>query len=120
MTLKKTAFRNAAGRRNTEITIERAADAAANSTGEVLVSHTTLCKRFAAIKPTTGREFQAAMTVQPLLNAILDVPYDAITSTITPRDRIQFAGRVQNIAAVFNENENNEKIILWIIEEVAT
>jgi len=79
-----------------------------------------LCERWASSKPTTGREFQAAMTVQPLLNAILELPYDGITSTITPRDRVRLNGRLQNIAAVFNENENNEKIILWIIEEVAT
>ena len=118
--LKQSPLYNGAGKRNTYVTVERAADATANSTGEVLVTHSTLCNRWAGVKPTTGREFQAAMAAQPLLNAILELTYDAVTATITPRDRVILNGRPLNIAAVFNENENNEKIILWIIEEVAT
>lgn len=116
--LKKSPLHNNAGSRNNYVTVQRASNATANSTGEVLVSWTTLCQRWAASKPTAGREFQAAMMAQPLLQAILELPYDATTKTITPRDRVLDDGRVQNIAAIFNENENNEKIILWIIEEV--
>jgi SPP1 family predicted phage head-tail adaptor len=111
---------NAAGKRNNYLTIERATDATANSTGEVLPEFSVLCKRFASVKPTNGREFTAAMTVQPMLQSILELPYDSTTSTITPRDRVVMGSRTLNIAAVFNENQNNEKIILWIIEPVAT
>ncbi len=110
---------NAAGKRNNYLTIERATDATANSTGEVLPEFSVLCKRFASVKPTNGREFTAAMTVQPMLQSILELPYDSVTSTITPRDRVVMGERTLNIGAVFNENQNNEKIILWIIEPVA-
>lgn len=116
--LKTSPLYNGAGKRNTYVVIQQAADGTADTTGQVLPVFTTICSRWAAMKPTTGREFQAAMTAQPLLNAILELPYDNVTSTITPRDRVTLNGRHLNIAAVFNESENNEKIILWIIEEV--
>jgi head-tail adaptor len=117
--LKKSPLANAAGKRNNFVTIERATDADANDVNEVLPEWSILCQRFAASKPTTGAEFNAAMTVQPMLKAILELPYDSATATITPRDRIKDGARSLNIAAVFNEGENNEKIILWVIEPVA-
>lgn len=118
--LKKSPLHNAAGTRNTWITVQRMTDATANDIGEVLPKATTLCERWAACKPTMGREFQAAMATQPLLNAIYELPYDPETATITPKDRVLIDSRILNLAAVFNEGENNEKIILWVIEPVAT
>lgn len=118
--LKKSPLHNSAGVRNTWITIQRISDAPANDVGEVLPEATKLCERWAAAKPTNGREFTAAMAVQPMLYAIYELPYDPETAQITPRDRVLLDSRVLNLAAVFNEGENNEKIILWVIEPVAT
>jgi len=118
--LKQSPLHNAAGKRNTWITVQRMTDADANDIGEVLPESAVLCERWASAKPTSGREFQAAMATQPLLNGIYELPYDEVTATITPKDRAMLNGRVLNLAAVFNEGENNEKIILWVIEPVAT
>lgn len=114
----KSKIANAAGARNNYVTIERATDAAANSTGEVLPEWTVLCQRWAGSQITGGREFTAAMSVQPMLQSIMELPYDTVTKTITPRDRFNDDGRILNINAVFNQGENNEKIILWLIEPV--
>jgi hypothetical protein len=116
----KSKLHNAAGPRNNYVTIQRATDSAVNVDHEVLPTFTTLCKRFAGSKIMGGREFLLAMEVQPLLNSIIELPYDSVTRTITPRDRIIDDGRTLNIDRAFNEGENNEKIIIWTIEPVAT
>ena len=109
-------LRNAAGRRRTWVTVEQASDDVANATGEVLPQWTTLCSRWAEAAFTSGREFQAAMQVVPMLNGILKLRYDSLTKTITSRDRIKIGERVLNLSAVFNENEANETIVLWCVE----
>lgn len=114
----KSKIPNAAGNRNNYVTVERASDADANTTGEVLPEWTLLCGRWVGAKITGGREFTAAMTTIPNLSSIQEMPYDTVTKTITPRDRINDDGRILNIAAVFNEGENNEKMILWLTEPV--
>lgn len=116
--LPRSKIANAAGLRNNYVTVERASDADANTTGEVLPEWTLLCGRWSSTRITSGREFQAAMTVQPMLRAIQELPYDTVTATISPRDRVKDGDRVLNIDAVFNDGENNEKIILWLIEHV--
>lgn len=118
--LPKSKIGNAAGQRNTFVVVEQATNAAPNDHYEVLPDFSFLCDRFAEAVPTTGREFQAAMATQPLLNSILKLPYDSITATITPRDRVKIGERILNIASVFNEGENNEKIVVWTMEKVAT
>lgn len=117
--LKKSPLVNAAGSRNNWVTIERASDADANSTGEVLPEWTELCGRWAGSQITSGRELTAAMSVQPMLQSIMELPYDPVTMTIKPRDRVNDDGRLLNINAVFNQGENNEKMILWLIEPVS-
>lgn len=116
--LQRSKLHNAAGPRNNYITIERAADGEADSTGQVLPVFTRLCQRWCSARITGGREFTAALAVQPILQSIQELPYDSVTKTITPRDRMNDDGRILNIAAVFNEGENNEKIILWLMEPV--
>lgn len=118
--LKKSGLNNGAGQRNTLVVVQRATSAEPNDANEVLPEWSFLCDRFAKSLPTGGREFQLAMTTQPLLNGIYELPYDEATSTITPRDRIKVGDRIVNIASVFNEAEANEKIILWTMEPVAT
>lgn len=118
--LPKSKMVNAAGPRNNYVTVLRVSDQSANAIGEVLPQYTKLCDRFVAAKITTGSEFLAAMQIQPMLKSILELPYDSVTKTIRPRDRVLDEGRIQNIDNVFNQGENNEKIILWIIENVAT
>lgn len=116
----KSKLPNAAGNRNNYVKIERCTDGDINTVFETPPSFSLLCERFAGTKITGGREFLAAMEVQPLLNSILELPYDSVTKTITPRDRIVFGERTLNIGSAFNEGDNNEKMILWIIEPVAT
>lgn len=114
----KSKLHNGAGSRNNYVTVQRAIDAPANDVNEVLPEFVDLGDYFVGSKPTYGREFQAAMQTQPMLKAILELPYDSVTSTITPRDRIVDNGRIMNIELIFNENENNEKIIVWVVEPV--
>jgi hypothetical protein len=67
----------------------------------------------------SGREFQAAMTTQPINRIVIELPYDSVTSTITPRDRIMDGASIQNIEAAWNELGNNEKIIVLLEEPIA-
>jgi SPP1 family predicted phage head-tail adaptor len=118
--LKKSPLHNAVGSRNNFVTIQRATNSGENDNYETLPDFNDLCSRFAGSKVTKGAEFMAALQVQPNLQAIYELPFDSVTKTITPRDRVTIDDRILNIAAAFNEGENNEKIILWLIEPVAT
>lgn len=118
--LKSSPLHNAAGKRNIWITVQRMTDADANDIGEVLPESSVLCERWAACKPTHSKEYQVAMTTQPLLYGVYELPYDPETATITPKDRVLLDGRTLNLAGAINEGENNEKILLWVIEPVAT
>jgi SPP1 family predicted phage head-tail adaptor len=112
--LPRSKIANASGPRNTPVNLQRASNGTASSTGEVLPVWSQLGGvYFAEIITTGGREFTAAMQVVPLLNAIVKLPYDSVTSTLTQRDRIAFDGKSYNIDAIFNENTNNEKIVCW-------
>lgn len=115
MTLQRK-LRTGAGKRTAFVLIEQAGNATANAVGEVLPEFTPLCRRWAEVAFTSGREFQAAMQIVPMLNGILKLPYDAKTATITSRDRVKISGRIVNISSVFNENEAREKIVLWCVE----
>lgn len=111
--LKASPLSNAAGRRNTNVSIQIATDSEPNSMGEVNPEYLTSYTRFAGMALTSGREFVAAMSVQPMLSAIIKLPYDSKTKCITPRDRICFDGKVYNISEVMNEGMANEKMVLW-------
>jgi SPP1 family predicted phage head-tail adaptor len=114
MALKKK-LPNGAGKRNNYVTVQVATDAAPNASGEVLPVWSTLCSRWAETVFSSGREFLAAMQVTPLLQGVIKLPYDALTKTITARHRIVDDGRIFNIAACWNENEDNEKMVLWLV-----
>jgi SPP1 family predicted phage head-tail adaptor len=109
-------MKSGAGRLNRLVSIYRASNSAPNGSYEVVPSYTLLTQRWAEMATNGGREFQAAMQTVAMLQCILKIRYDQITKTITSRDQVQINGRVLNIAAVFNESENNEKIVLWCVE----
>lgn len=110
-------LKQAAGRRDAFVTIETASDGTATDTGEVVPEWSILCSRWAEIAVSSGREFQQAMQTVPQLTAIVKLPYDSKTATITQRDRIRLKTRTINIAAVWNEKEANQQIVLWCVEE---
>lgn len=112
----KSALVNGAGKRNTRVEVQRATSGEANTAGEVLPEFNTFCARFAEVAASGGREFQAALQTVPMLQEIVKLHYDGKTSTITARDRIVIGSRTLNIAAVFNEAEANEKIVIWCVE----
>lgn len=109
---------NGAGKRDTFVTVQRATDAPVNDVNEVLPEWSDLGDYFAGEKPTYGREVQIAMQTRPMLKAIMELPYDSVTATITPRDRIIANGKTLNIDAVFNKDGANESIVVFLIEEV--
>lgn len=111
----KMSMSNAAGLRRRAVTIQIATDGPANSMGEVIPVYLTSYTRFASASLTSGREFIAAMSVQPMLNAIIKLPYDSKTAKISPRDRIVDGDKVYNISEVSNEGLANEKIVLWCV-----
>jgi SPP1 family predicted phage head-tail adaptor len=67
----------------------------------------------------SGREFIAAKTMQPELDSMLELPFDSVTSQITPRDRVLMNGRILNVAAAYDPTNNREKIVLEVMEPVA-
>ncbi len=109
-------LKNGAGKRTVYLTVEQATDAEPNAAGEVLPEFNRLCERWAEVAVSNGREFIAAMQTVPMLQALLKLPYDSKTALITTRDRIKIGSRTLNLASIFNENEANEKIVLWCVE----
>ncbi len=114
--LKKSPLANAAGALNNYVTVEQASDADPNASEEVLPEFSVLCQRFASAEITGGREFQTAMSTYANVNSVMELPYDPVTATITARDRLNMDGRILNIVRAYNQGNNNEKIILWLIE----
>ncbi|NBW09970.1 MAG: hypothetical protein EBR82_18285 [Caulobacteraceae bacterium] len=112
----KSSLQNAAGNRNNYVTVERASNGAPNGSYEVPPVFTQVYQGFSETVYTSGREFMMAMQVQPMLNAIMKLPYDENSAQITARDRINDGGVTMNIDAVFNEGTNNEKIVLWLVQ----
>ena len=111
---------NAAGYRRTELVIEQIVDAAANTAGEVLPEvDRVICRRMAAKSTELGREYQAAMTTQSVLNSVYEVPYDDVTCTLTPRMRVRIGTRTLNIASVVDFEDRHEKIVLGLTESVS-
>ena len=113
--LKRSPLGAAAGARNNEVTIQIATDGEPNSMGEVKPVYLTSYPRWVEEAVTSGREFVAAMSVQPMLNAIVKLPYDDRTKFIKPTDRLCDHGKIFNISEVKNENNANEKMALWCI-----
>lgn len=110
-------FQNAAGNRNKLITIQKATNSVSNDANEVLPVFTqTFEPYYAELVTSNAREFLAAMQAVPMLQGIAKVVYDSNTVNISARDRIVIGGRTLNIAGVFNENETNEKIVIWYVE----
>lgn len=113
-------LKTGAGRMNRLVVIQSASDATPNASGEVIPIYTDLCVRWAEMVTNSGREFVAAMQVVASLQCILKIRYDSVTRTITERDRIQIRSatmyRTLSIVAIFNENENNERIVMWCVE----
>jgi SPP1 family predicted phage head-tail adaptor len=88
-----------------------------NSIHEVAISWLDYVSRWAMVSPTSGREFQAAMQVVPILQSIVRMRSDSQTRAITPRMRITIDSRVLNIAAVYDETNERREVVLWCVEE---
>ncbi len=110
---------NAAAIFNRLVTIEKATDSAPNSAHEVVPVFTKTQPRWAEVVATSAREFVSAMQVTPMLSEIIKLRFDSFTKTITARDRLTIGSRIMNIAGVWNENETNEKIVIWCVEVAA-
>lgn len=118
LTMLKSKVYNGAGSRSSIATIEYLTELADSTTGEIARQWNVFCERYAEEMITSGREFMAAFSVQPILQGILKLPYDERTKLITPKMRLRIDGRVLNFAGVWDEGGTHEKIVLWCIEEV--
>lgn len=107
---------NAAGLFNKLVVVEKATNAAPNSTHEVVPEFKNTESRWAELVCTSAREFVSAMQVTPMLSEIVKLRYDTFTKKITAKDRLRIGERILNIAGVWNENETNEKIVIWCVE----
>jgi len=108
---------NGAGKKNRKVFIDICTNGEASESGEVAPVYEYRTWRWAEMVSSSGREITAAMQAVPMVNAILKVGYDSFTKGITARDRLRIGSdRILNIAGVFNENETNEKIVLWCVE----
>jgi head-tail adaptor len=68
--------------------------------------------------PTSGREFQQAMTTIPMLRGIYRVRSDSITRSITPRMRLVICGKVIGIDSVYDDGGERREVVIMGIEEV--
>lgn len=113
-------FFNAAGSRRTELCIEHVQDGQPLDSGEVLPDFDSVyCRRLGGKVLELGREYQAAMTTQAILQSVYEIPYDEVTKCITSRMRVRIDGeRILNIASVIDYEDRHEKIILGLTENV--
>lgn len=70
--------------------------------------------------PTTGKEYQAAMTTIPMLSGIYRTRADSESLGITPRMRIRIGDRVLHIDSVADEGGEHREVVIRCIEEAVT
>ena len=95
------------------VTIEEATET--NSYGDVTRTWSTFKKRWASIRPLTGRERWAAMRAEANVSHCITIRY---TEGVTSKMRITYNDRTFEIGAVTNVNERGRVMYLLCTEEV--
>ena len=96
------------------VTIQEATETA-NSYGEIERTWATFKKRWANIRPLSGRERWAAQQVQANLSHEVLIRY---TKDVTPKMRISYNSRTFEIGTVINVDERGAWMRLLCTEEV--
>jgi SPP1 family predicted phage head-tail adaptor len=104
-----------AGKYKTRVVIQTAVETV-NAIHEVAISWIDSESRWAQIAPTSGREFQAAMQVIPIIQSIVRVRSDNLTRAMTSKSRIKIGERILNIAAIYDETNERREVVLWCVE----
>lgn len=108
----------AAGELNKRVSIELPT-LTENDYGEMVeTGYTVVGKRWAAIKPMTGQEYQLAQQTQANITHIVEMRSDCLTRTLTPLHRLRHQGRLLNITRVFDVDEARKKVTLECKEAV--
>lgn len=104
-----------AGRLRHRVTIQRLTGAI-GPTGGVADAWQDIGIRWASVKPLAGREWANAVAQQTEITHDVMLRADSLTRTLTPRDRLRFAGRTLDIQAVRNVDEDNAEMRLLCAE----
>lgn len=97
------------------ITFQRLVEAT-NEVGETVQTLEDYTTVWAAIEPTTGREYYEAQKIQPELTYKITVRY---ISGITPDMTIKYKDRIFQITSIINPQEKNEKLEIMCIEKIS-
>lgn len=98
MSLRPDSYRErvTAGKRNRRITVQRYVTTQ-NDLGEEVQAWSDLASCWANVRDVSDRERMQAQEVQADITTRFTVAYGPLTSTIDPKDRIVYDGRVYNI-----------------------
>mgnify|MGYP001255372296 CR=1 FL=1 len=86
-----------------------------NEVGETVQTLEDYATVWAAIEPTTGREYYEAQKLQPELTYKITVRY---RNDITPDMTIKFKDRAFQITSIINPKERNEVLQIMCTEQV--
>jgi len=87
-----------------------------NEVGETVQTLEDYATVWAAIEPTTGREYYEAQKLQPELTYKITVRY---LEGITPDMTIKFKDRTFRITSIINPKELNERLEIMCTEQVS-
>jgi SPP1 family predicted phage head-tail adaptor len=104
-----------AAKYKTRVTIQTAVETV-NALHEMAVSWLDSESRWAQIAPTSGREFQAAMQVIPIIQSIVRLRSDNLTRALTSKSRLKIGTRILNVAAIYDETNERREVVLWCVE----
>ena len=85
------------GKLDRSVIIERAAAARDDFNNEVVTWH-PLIKRRASWRPATAREQLASQENGASVEAVFEIRWSTMASTINPKDRLRFNDRIYDIA----------------------
>lgn len=103
-----------AGRYDKRVEIE-AVTTAVSDDGSPQESWVEFGRRWARVVPETGREYALALQVMADVSLVLEMRFIA---GVTPRHRVRFRGRLFEIGAAINVEEQNRVTLLYCKEKV--
>jgi SPP1 family predicted phage head-tail adaptor len=112
-------WKTSAAQYKTRVTIQQPVETV-NAISEFTQTWETYIERWAEVLPSGGREFQAALSTNPMLQSIVRLRSDTETRAITPKMRISFNDRTLNIDAVFDERDGWRQVVIHCSEEPNT
>lgn len=105
------------GRKRHRVTCQRRVTTL-DSYGAESTSYTNLHTCWASIVPLRGREFLTAQQVQAEVTHRIFINHNAVTGTLTPKDRVLYGTRKFDVLSALNVDEGDREIEIMAVERI--